>query len=133
MINLNKITISGFLTRNPELLNINDESSVAKTRLAYNGLPYKTREGEEKRDVLFIDLEVWGTLGKSLVKHAVKGSALLVEGELKQSFWETDEGQRRVRTFLRVIRWQFAAPKKDDSSKSKKTAKSAKKPATVKA
>lgn len=112
MINLNKITLSGFLTKDPQLIKIGDGSSVAKARIAYNGLFYTTKGGDKKRDVLFIDLETWGKSGESLVTHEIKGSALLVEGELKQSDWTGDDGIRRNRNFLRVIRWQFALSKK---------------------
>lgn len=112
MINLNKTTLSGFLTKNPQIIKIGDKKSVCKARIAYNGLPYFTKEGDKKRDTIFIDIEVWGKSGDSLAQHAQKGSALLVEGELRQSEWTDDEGKRHSRDFIRVIRWQFVLPKK---------------------
>jgi len=91
---LNRATLSGRLTADPELKYLPSGTAVANLRLASNRT--FTANGERREEVLFVDVEVYGKAGEALTQHKAKGDFLLVDGRLRQHTWERD-GQRHSR------------------------------------
>jgi len=91
---LNRATLSGRLTADPELKYLPSGTAVANLRLASNRS--YTANGERREEVLFVDVEVYGKAGEALTQHKAKGDFLLVGGRLRQHTWERD-GQRHSR------------------------------------
>jgi len=91
---LNRATLSGRLTADPELKYLPSGTAVANLRLASNRS--YTANGERREEVLFVDVEVYGKAGEALTQHKAKGDFLLVDGRLRQHTWERD-GQRHSR------------------------------------
>jgi len=91
---LNRATLSGRLTADPELKYLPSGTAVANLRLASNRT--FTANGERREEVLFVDVEVYGKAGEALAQHKAKGDFLLVDGRLRQHTWERD-GQRHSR------------------------------------
>ena len=94
MSDLNRATLSGRLTADPELKYLPSGTAVANLRLASNRT--FTSNGERREEVLFVDVEVYGKAGEALTQHKAKGDFLLVDGRLRQHTWERD-GQRHSR------------------------------------
>ena len=94
MSDLNRATLSGRLTADPELKYLPSGAAVANLRLASNRR--YTTNGERREEVLFVDVEVYGKAGAALAQHKAKGDFLLVDGRLRQHTWERD-GQRHSR------------------------------------
>ena len=94
MSDLNRATLSGRLTADPELKYLPSGTAVANLRLASNRT--FTANGERREEVLFVDVEVYGKAGEALTQHKAKGDFLLVDGRLRQHTWERD-GQRHSR------------------------------------
>ena len=94
MSDLNRATLSGRLTADPELKYLPSGTTVANLRLASNRR--YTTNGERREEVLFVDVEVYGKAGEALAQHKAKGDFLLVDGRLRQHTWERD-GQRHSR------------------------------------
>ena len=94
MSDLNRATLSGQLTADPELKYLPSGTAVANLRLASNRT--FTANGERREEVLFVDVEVYGKAGEALTQHKAKGDFLLVDGRLRQHTWERD-GQRHSR------------------------------------
>ena len=94
MSDLNRATLSGRLTADPELKYLPSGTAVANLRLASNRS--YTANGERREEVLFVDVEVYGKAGEALTQHKAKGDFLLVGGRLRQHTWERD-GQRHSR------------------------------------
>ena len=94
MSDLNRATLSGRLTADPELKYLPSGTAVANLRLASNRT--FTANGERREEVLFVDVEVYGKAGEALAQHKAKGDFLLVDGRLRQHTWERD-GQRHSR------------------------------------
>ena len=94
MSDLNRATLSGRLTADPELKYLPSGTAVANLRLASNRT--FTANGERREEVLFVDVEVYGKAGEALPQHKAKGDFLLVDGRLRQHTWERD-GQRHSR------------------------------------
>ena len=94
MSDLNRATLSGRLTADPELKYLPSGTTVANLRLASNRS--YTTNGERREEVLFVDVEVYGKAGAALAQHKAKGDFLLVDGRLRQHTWERD-GHRHSR------------------------------------
>ena len=86
-VNINKIIIQGNVVKDPELKEFTN-SKVCKFILASN------REFKETKEVLFVDVDVWGNLAELCIKCLAKGKPVLVEGRLKQESWLNKDGQK---------------------------------------
>ena len=107
MASLNKVFLMGNLTRDPELRHTNSGAAVCVFGLAA-GRRYTASSGEEREDVCFVEIEVWGLQAESCQNYLTKGAPALVEGRLRYDQWEDREtGQRRSRLLVHGDRIQF--------------------------
>lgn len=92
--NINRVTLGGRLTRDPELRATASGRSVLSFCLAV-GEDYKDQaSGEWKELAHFVDCTIFGQRADSLNRIMVKGMKVTVEGRLRYSSWEKD-GQKR--------------------------------------
>jgi single-strand DNA-binding protein len=95
MPDMNKVTLAGRLTRDPELRYTSSNVALCKLGLAVSRF-YKTRDGERKEDTLFVDVTVWDRSAEYCGENLKKGRPVLVEGRLTMSEWEDrDTGKKR--------------------------------------
>ncbi len=95
----NKVILIGNLTRDPEMRYTPQGTSVCSFGLAVNR---KYKQGEEnKEEVTFINIVVFGKQADTCGQYLNKGSSALIEGRLKENRWETEDGQKRSK--LEVI------------------------------
>ncbi|MDH5638272.1 MAG: single-stranded DNA-binding protein [Nitrospinota bacterium] len=93
MSSLNKVTLIGNLTRDPELRYTPSGMALCKFGLAVNR---KYKSGDEwKEDATFVDITVWGKQGETASEYLSKGRQVCIDGRLTFSQWETDDGQKR--------------------------------------
>lgn len=102
MPNTNLVVLSGRLTRDPELKYLASGTPVCKLRIAHSR-KYKTKDGEEREDRLFIDADLWGKPAEYVGSNFGKGDPLVVEGRLQMDEWESD-GQKRQAIRLNLSR-----------------------------
>ena len=102
MANLNKVLLMGNLTREPQNKAIQQTGTpICDMGLAVNRR-YKTQSGEEREEVVFVDLTAYGHQADYCMKNMVKGSPVYVEGHLRFDTWaDKDTGKNRSK--LRVI------------------------------
>ncbi len=105
MLSLNKVFISGNLTRDPEVRYLSSGQAVADLRLASNRR-YKTQQGEDKEEVCYINVSAWGRQAETCGQYLSKGSPVFVEGRLRYEEWEKD-GQKNSRISITAERVQF--------------------------
>jgi len=113
MATYNKIILAGNLTRDPEMRTLQNGTNVCKFGLATNR-KFKTQSGENREEVLFIDIEAWGKQAEIIEQHCNKGSSLLVEGRLRLETWEKD-GHKNSRHLVVLEGFQFLGTRKDGS------------------
>lgn len=91
----NSLTLSGNLTRDPELRFTAGGMAVASFGVAVNRKwqNKKTNEWEEK--VSFVDCVAWGTIGENCAESLKKGDRVTFHGRLDMNQWETDSGDKR--------------------------------------
>lgn len=111
MATLNKVFLVGNLTRDPEVSYLSTGKALAKIRMAINH-KYKLATGEERDEICYVNVVVWGKQGEACGQYLSKGSPLLVEGRLKYDEWEKD-GQKFNRLEVVADRTQFiGAPRR---------------------
>ncbi|HYQ78788.1 MAG TPA: single-stranded DNA-binding protein [Solirubrobacterales bacterium] len=111
MQDMNTITISGRLTKDPELLHVGPDK-LAKTtaRLA---IQRPNGKESEDRGAAFVDVDIWRGNAEALCRYQGKGKKIGVEGRIEHEQWETD-GAKRQRTFIVAERVHYL--EKADSS-----------------
>ncbi len=93
MTSFNKVILLGNLTRDPEVRYTPNGIAVASFTLAVNR---RYKQGEEnKEEVSYIDIVVFGKQAESCGQYINKGDSVLVDGRLQQRRWETEDGQKR--------------------------------------
>lgn len=98
---INTVTLAGRLTRDPELKYLPSGSAVCKLGLAV-GRRYRTKDGEQREDTLFINVDTWNKSAEWCGENLRKGRPVLVEGRLKSDEWE-DRNTGQKRTMINVM------------------------------
>ena len=93
-MSINRVNLTGRLTRDPELRSTSGGAAVLAFSLAVNDRRRDPRTGEWEDVPNFVDCTVFGRRGEALQRHLAKGSLVAVDGRLRYSSWEKD-GQRR--------------------------------------
>lgn len=91
---INKVIITGNLTRDPELRMTAGGTHVMGFGVAVNDRRKNVRSGEWEDYPNFIDCTMFGKRAESVSHFLRKGNKVAIEGKLHYSQWERD-GQRR--------------------------------------
>jgi single-strand DNA-binding protein len=106
MPDLNKVFLSGRLTRDPELRYLSSGTPLCKMGLAVSR-NYKTKEGDRREETLFVDVTAWRGTAEFCGEKLKKGRPILVEGRLKSDEWEDkNTGQKRTKIEIQADRVQ---------------------------
>ena len=99
-MSINRVNISGNLTRDPELRSTAGGTAILGFGVAVNDRRKNPQTGEWEDYPNFIDCVMFGTRAESVSRILRKGVKIAAEGKLRYSSWEKD-GQRRSK--LEVI------------------------------
>ena len=99
-VSINRVIISGNLTRDPELRNTAGGTAVLGFGVAVNDRRRNPGTGEWEDYPNFVDCTMFGARAEAVSRYLSKGSKVAIEGKLRYSSWERD-GQRRSK--LEVI------------------------------
>ena len=99
-MSINRVVISGNLTRDPELRQTAGGLPVLGFGVAVNDRRKNQQTGEWEDVPNFVDCTMFGARAQSVMKYLDKGSKVAIDGKLRYSSWEKD-GQRRSK--LEVI------------------------------
>lgn len=100
-MSLNRVTISGNLTREPELRQTPSGYEILNVGVAVNDRRKNQQSGEWEDYANFVDVVVFGKRASSLSKILTKGMKVAIDGKLRYSSWEDKEGHKRSK--LEVI------------------------------
>jgi single-strand DNA-binding protein len=93
----NTTTLSGNLTRDPEIRYTRDGQANATFGLAVNRRWQPRGSDEWEESTSFFDIVCWRDLAENVALSLVKGTRVVVTGRLEQHSWETENGERRSR------------------------------------
>ena len=109
------ITVVGNLTGDPELRFTPSGAAVANFTVASTPRTFDKNSNEWKDgDALFLRCSVWRQAAENVAESLSKGTAVIVQGRLKQRSYETKEGEKRTVYELDVdeigpsLRWATA-------------------------
>ncbi len=113
---LNSVILIGRLVADPELRYTQKGAPVCDFRIA-SSRRYKNREtGEQQEETLFINIVAWRRQAEIANDFLKKGSAVLIEGQLRSRQWETNQGEKRTTIEIVARRIQFLdMPARDTS------------------
>ena len=92
--NINRVVITGNLTRDPELRSTSGGTSVCSLRVAVNSRR-KDESGNWVDKPNYFDVTVWGQQGENCAQYLAKGRPVAVDGRLNWREWEDREGGKR--------------------------------------
>ena len=110
-VSINRVNISGNLTRDPELRSTGGGTQVLSFGVAVNDRRRNQQSGEWEDVPNFVDCVVFGARAEPLSRYLSKGSKVAIEGKLRYSSWETKEGQRRIKLEVVVDEVEFLSPR----------------------
>ena len=90
---MNKVLLTGRLTRDPELRSLASGSSVATFAVATNEYRGNGKERAEYHSVV-----VWDRLAQVCGQYLGKGQQVAIEGRLQTRQWDDDRGARHWKT-----------------------------------
>ena len=103
---INRVTLVGRLTRDPELRHIPSGTAVLELGLAVNG-----RQQDEAGNWVdkpnFFDVKVYGRQAETLAQHLQKGRRIGVDGRLDWRSWEAQDGTKRSKVDVVAQNVQF--------------------------
>ena len=91
----NSITISGNITREPEMRYTPSGVSKATFGVAVNRSWRNQQTQEWEEQTSFFNVVAWRQLAENVAASLTKGSRVVVSGRLEQRSWETDQGEKR--------------------------------------
>jgi single-strand DNA-binding protein len=92
-MNINRVILTGNLTRDPDMAVTNSGLAVCKLGIAVNGRR-KNQDGTWEEKANFFRVTVFGKQGENCAQYLKKGRAVAIDGRLEWSQWERD-GQKR--------------------------------------
>ena len=92
---INQLTISGNLTRDPELRKLPSGQAVCSIRIAHN--ERRKTPSDEWIDVpSYFDVTIWSGLGEYIADKVTKGDKVVVAGRLRWREYEVDGSKRQA-------------------------------------
>jgi single-strand DNA-binding protein len=112
-MNINRVVLTGNLTRDPELRSTGGGLAVCKLGIAVNTRRKNGDTWEEKPN--YFRVTVFGKQGENCAQYLKKGRPVAIDGRLEWSTWET-EGQKRESIDIIADSVQFLGGRDDAGS-----------------
>ena len=109
-MSINRVVISGNLTRDPERRSTASGLPVLGMGVAVNDRRRNQSTGEWEDFPNFIDCTMFGPRAESVSRFLQKGAKVAIEGKLRWSQWERD-GQKRSKIEVIVDEIEFLTPR----------------------
>ncbi len=110
---MNKIVISGNLTKDPELRFIaGSGKAVANFDIAV------ARKFSKDKETDFFSVVVWGKSAENCANYLSKGSKVLIDGRAEFDHWEDKEGNKRSKIKIIANEVEFLTFKEKDNPQS---------------
>ena len=91
---LNKVIMIGNLTADPELQYTSSGTARTKFSIAINR-QFKDKSGQLQDDVTFVPIVAWGSQAENCANYLSKGRSVALEGRLRISTFETQDGEKK--------------------------------------
>ena len=111
--NINRVVLTGNLTRDPELRSLPSGTSVCNLRVASNTRRKDSSTGEWVDKPNYFDVTVWGAQGENCARYLAKGRPVALDGRLEWREWDTPDGNKRQAVDIVADTVQFLGGRDD--------------------
>jgi len=95
MANINKVILTGNLTRDPELKSTAGGLAICSLRLATNTRRKNNQTGEWEEKPNYVSVTIFGRQGENAAQYLSKGRPVAIDGRLEWREWQTQSGEKR--------------------------------------
>ena len=114
-MSINKVVISGNLTRDAEIKATNTGSAVLSFTVAVNDRR-RDHNGEWRDFPNYVDCSLFGKRATAIEQYMTKGMKVAIEGKLRFSKWERDgETRSKLEVIVDEIEFMSRQEKQDQS------------------
>jgi single-strand DNA-binding protein len=113
--NINRIVMTGNLTKDPELRSLPSGTSVCELRIACNTRRKDQASGEWTDKPNYFNVKVWGAQGENAARFLSKGRPVAIDGRLEWREWEAQDGTKRQAIDIIADSVQFLGSREDPS------------------
>jgi single-strand DNA-binding protein len=113
--NINRVVLTGNLTKDPELRSLPSGTSVCELRIACNTRRKNSATGEWEDKPNYFTVKVWGAQGENTARFLTKGRPVAIDGRLEWRAWEAQDGSKRQETDIIADSVQFLGPRENGS------------------
>jgi len=107
---MNRVFLSGNLTRDPEVRYTQTGMAFARMGIAVN----RRSKNKDVKEVDFFNIVAFDKTAEFCGKYLVKGSRVLVEGYLQTSSYEAQDGSKRTSVDILINNIEFAGSKRSN-------------------
>ena len=111
--NINRVVLTGNLTRDPELRSLPSGTSVCNLRIASTTRRKDQSTGEWVDKPNYFDVTVWGMQGENCAQYLAKGRPVAIDGRLEWREWQDKEGNNRQSVEIIADAVQFLGGRDD--------------------
>lgn len=115
---MNKLTIIGNLTRDPESRTVSSGINVCSFTVAVNRRRSNTQNGTSQPEADFIRVTAWRQLGETCQRFLAKGRKVCVVGPVSINTYTANDGTFRANLEVTAEDVEFLSPRNEDSSSS---------------
>ncbi len=115
IVSINRVNITGNLTRDPELRATQGGTQVLHLGVAVNDRRRNPQTGNWEDYPNFIDCVMFGTRAEAIQRYLSKGTKVAIEGRLRYSSWERD-GQKRSKIEVVIDEIEFMSSRQGGNS-----------------
>jgi single-strand DNA-binding protein len=113
---VNKVTLIGHLTADPEVRALPSGVQVANVRIATNTYAGKDEAGNRQEHTDFHHLVIFGRQAEIAGEYLRKGRLIYADGRLQTRSWDDAEGKRHWSTEVVVDSLQMMGPKPEEAA-----------------
>jgi single-strand DNA-binding protein len=111
--NINRVVLTGNLTRDPELRSTPSGMSVCSLRIASNTRRKDNTTGEWTDKPNYFSVTVWGAQGENCSRFLSKGRPVCIDGRLEWREWQGQDGAKRESVEIIADAVQFLGGRDD--------------------
>jgi single-strand DNA-binding protein len=111
--NINRVVLTGNLTRDPELRSTQSGLAVCSLRVACNTRRKNQATGDWEDKPNYFDVTVWGAQGENCARFLSKGRPVAIDGRLEWREWDDPNGNKRQAVEIIADSVQFLGSRED--------------------
>ncbi|HEX9092738.1 MAG TPA: single-stranded DNA-binding protein [Coriobacteriia bacterium] len=94
-MSINRVLLTGNLTRDAELRQTSGGMAIVKMRMAVNDRRKNSQSGQWEDVANYVDVTMFGSRAEAVSRFLTKGKAVGIDGKLRWHEWEPEPGQKR--------------------------------------